>query len=41
MKVKNLIKHACKNAIKRYDEKQRKIKEYWDKKLEEVKNKHY
>ena len=39
MKVKDLIKLACKNATKKYVEKQRKTKEYWDKKMEEVKEK--
>lgn len=40
MKAKDLVKRACKNTIKR----QRETKEYWDKKMEEVKqkqNKHY
>lgn len=37
MKAKDLIKQACKNAVKRYGEKQRKTKEYWDKKIEEIK----
>jgi hypothetical protein len=37
MKAKDLTKQACKNAIKKYADKQRKTKEYWDKKMKEVK----
>lgn len=33
-----MIKLACKNAMKRYDEKQKKAREYWDNKMKEVKN---
>jgi hypothetical protein len=39
MKAKDLTKQACKNAVERYGEKQRKTKEYWDKKMEEIKEK--
>jgi hypothetical protein len=36
MKAEDLTKQACENAIKKYTEKQVKIKEYWDKKMKEV-----
>lgn len=39
MKAKVRTRQACKNAVKRYDKKQRETKEYWDKKMEEVKQK--
>jgi len=38
VKPKDMIKLACKNARKRYDEKQKRIREYWDNKMKEVKN---
>ena len=39
MKAKDRTKQACERAIKRYAEKQRKEKEYWNKKMEEQPNK--
>ena len=39
MKAKDRTKQACERAIKRYAEKQRKEKEYWNKKIEEQTNK--